>query len=112
MKEQVIWTDLKAQEIAERLEEDHQVKVSKTVIRKLLKKHGYRLRKAQKKETLKLVPQRDELFGRIAALLAEYRASGNSIISFDTRKKEYLGNFYRDGRLLVQCRSTITISPG
>ena len=102
MNEQVIWTDLRPQEIAERLEEDHQVKVSKTVIRKLLKKHGYRCRKAQKKETLKSVPQRDEQFGRIAALLAEYRAAGNPIISFDTKKKEYLGNFYRDGRLYTQ----------
>ncbi len=46
MNEQVIWTDLRPQEIAERLEEDDQVKVSKTVIRKLLKKHGYRCRKA------------------------------------------------------------------
>ena len=51
MNEQVIWTDLGPQEIAERLEQDHQVKVSKTVIRKLLKKHGFRRRKAQKKET-------------------------------------------------------------
>jgi len=102
MNEPVIWTDLRPQEIAERLEEDHQVRVSKTVIRKLLKKHGYRCRKAQKKETLKSVPQRDEQFGRIAGLLAEYRASGNPIISFDTKKKEYLGNFYRDGRLYTQ----------
>lgn len=81
---------------------DNQVKVSKTVIRKLLKKHGFRRHKAQKKETLKSVPFRDEQFGKIAALLAEYRAAGNPIISFDTKKKEYLGNFYRDGRLYTQ----------
>jgi transposase len=102
MNEQVKWTNLRPQEIAERLEQDHQVKVSKTVIRKLLKKHGYRRRKAQKTQTLKSVPYRDEQFGKIAALLAEYRASGNPIISFDTKKKEYLGNFYREGRLYTQ----------
>ena len=102
MNEQVKWTDLRPQEIAERLEQDHQVKVSKTVICKLLKKHGFRRRKAQKKQTLKSVPYRDEQFGKIAALLAEYRASGNPIISFDTKKKEYLENFYRDGRLHTQ----------
>lgn len=89
MDEQVIWTDLGPQEIAERLEKDHQVKVTKTVIRKLLKKHGFRRRKAQKKQTLKSVPYRDEQFGKIATLLAEYRAAGNPIISFDTKKKEY-----------------------
>lgn len=102
MNEGVIWTDLRPQEIAKRLEQDHHVKVSKTVIRKLLKKHGFRRRKAQKKETFQSVPQRDEQFGRIAALLAEYRQTGNPIISFDTKKKEYLGNFYRDGRLYTQ----------
>jgi transposase len=102
MNEQVKWTNLTPQEIAEHLEQDHQVKVSKTVVRKLLKKHDFRRRKAQKKQTLKSVPQRDEQFGRIAALLAEYRAAGNPIISFDTKKKEYLGNFYREGRLYTQ----------
>ncbi len=102
MNEQVRWTDLTPQEIAERLEQDHQVNVSKTVVRKLLKKHQFRRRKAQKKQTLKSVPHRDEQFGKIAAFLAEYRASGNPIISFDTKKKEYLGNFYRAGQLYTQ----------
>ena len=102
MNECVIWTDLKPREIAKRLEQDHKVKVSKTVIYKLLKKHGFRRRKAQKKETYQSVPQRNEQFCRITGLLAEYRANGNPIISFDTKKKEYLGNFYRAGRLYTQ----------
>jgi len=102
MNEQVIWTDLTSQEIAERLEQDYQVNVSRTVIRKLLKKHQFRRRKAQKKQTLKSVPQRDAQFGQIAALLTDYRLSGNPIISFDTKKKEFLGNFYREGRLYTQ----------
>jgi hypothetical protein len=102
MKAELIWTDLRPHEIARQLEQDHQVKVSKTVIRKLLKKHGFRRRKAQKKETYQSVPEREGQFGRIAGLLAEYRATGNPIISFDTKKKELLGNFYRDGRLYTQ----------
>jgi hypothetical protein len=65
--------------------------VSRSVIRKLLKKHGYHHRKAQKKQTLKSVLWRDEQFHKIAAPLAEYRVAGNPIISFDTKKKEYLG---------------------
>jgi transposase len=102
MNEQVIWTDLTPQEIAERLEQDYQVNVSKTVIRKLLKKHQFCRRKAQKKQTLKSVPERDAQFGQIAAFLTDYRLSGNPIISFDTKKKEFLGNFYREGRLYTQ----------
>jgi transposase len=102
MNDQVIWTDLTPQEIAERLEQDYQVKVSKSVVRKLLKKHQFRRRKAQKKQTLKSVPHRDAQFGRIAAFLAEYRSAGNPIISFDTKKKEFVGNFYREGRLYTR----------
>jgi predicted transcriptional regulator len=50
MREDVRWTDLTPREIAEGLNEEYQVKVSTTVIRKLLKKHNYRRRKAQKNE--------------------------------------------------------------
>ncbi len=32
-------------------------------------------------------------------LIAEFQAAGNPIVSMDSKKKEYLGNFYRDGRL-------------
>jgi hypothetical protein len=50
MREDVRWTDLTPREIADGLKEMYQVKVSTTVIRKLLKKHNYRRRKAQKNE--------------------------------------------------------------
>lgn len=99
MDERVIWTDLTPREIAKLLDQQHQVRVSKSVVRKLLHKHHYRRRQAQKKQTLKSVAHRDEQFTRIAALQAEFQAAGNPIISFDTKKKEYLGNFYRAGHL-------------
>lgn len=50
MREGVKRTDLSPQEIAAHLVEQYEVKVSLTVIRKLLRKHNYRRRKAQKKE--------------------------------------------------------------
>ena len=99
MDEQVVWTDLTPQQIADLLAQQKQVQVSKTVVRKLLHKHHYRRRKAQKKQTLKTVAHRDEQFDKIAQLKAEFQAAGNPIISFDTKKKEYVGNFYRDGHL-------------
>lgn len=99
MDEQVVWTDLTPQQIADLLVNKKQVQVSKTVVRKLLHKHHYRRRKAQKKQTLKTVAHRDEQFGKIAHLKAEFQAAGNPIISFDTKKKEYVGNLYRDGHL-------------
>jgi hypothetical protein len=69
--------------------------VSVQVIKKLRKKHGFKRRKAQKKETLKQVAGRDEQFGRIAELKARYQQAGNPIFSMDTKKKELLGNLYR-----------------
>ena len=48
MREDVRWTNLTPREITERLADEHQVKASATVIRKLLKKHNYRRRKAKK----------------------------------------------------------------
>jgi hypothetical protein len=48
---------------------------------------------------MKEVAQRNEQFEQIAALKASYAANGNPIVSMDTKKKEYIGNFYRDGSL-------------
>lgn len=99
MDETVVWTDLCPWQIAKQLQKAYEIVVSKTVIRKLLKKHNYRRRKAQKKQTMKEVPNRNEQFENIARLRAAYKASGNPMVSMDVKKKEYLGNFYRDGHL-------------
>jgi len=99
MDDQVRWTDLTQKEILRALREDHGVRVSRWVVRRLLKKHGYRRRQAQKRQTLKSVPNRNAQFENIERLVAEYRAAGNPIISMDTKKKERLGNFYRAGKL-------------
>jgi hypothetical protein len=99
MDETVRWTDLGVKEMRQLLRDDHAITVSKSVVRKLLKKHNYRRRKAQKKQTMKRVPKRNEQFENIQRLKAEYEAAGNPIVSMDTKKKEQLGNFYRDGHL-------------
>lgn len=100
MDETVRWTNLTQGEIVAALREDHGIVVSKFVVGKLLKKHGYRRRKAQKKVSMKQdVKNRNEQFEKIAQLRAEFEAAGNPIVSLDTKKKEHLGNFYRDGRL-------------
>lgn len=48
---------------------------------------------------MKTVENRDEQFHNIASLIASYQAMGNPIISIDTKKKEYIGNLYREGHL-------------
>ena len=107
MNEQTRWTHLTHQQIKQCLSEQSGICVSVQVIKKLLKKHGFKRRKAQKKETLKQVAGRDEQFGRIAELKAQYQQAGNPIISMDTKKKELLGNFYRDGKLYTTAAITV-----
>jgi len=51
---------------------------------------------------MKEVENREEQFHHINKLMADYTAAGNPIISIDTKKKEYLGNFYRPGHLYTQ----------
>ena len=99
MNGKVRWTQLTHDDMKQRLSAQFTIRVSSTVIKKLLKKHGFKRRKAQKKETMKKVAGRNDQFERIAELKALYQAAGNPIISMDTKKKEYLGNFYRDGKL-------------
>ena len=99
MNADIIWTNLTKQEVADRLFEKHGVSVSTTVVAKLLKKHKYRRRKAQKSKSLRSVKNRNEQFENIAKLKSEYEANGEPIISMDAKKKEDLGNFYREGRL-------------
>jgi hypothetical protein len=48
---------------------------------------------------MKRVKYRNAQFENIARLRAVHIAAGNPVISLDTKKKEYLGNFYRDGHL-------------
>lgn len=45
----VRWTNLSRQAIADRMQEEHGIQVSETVVEQLLKKHDFTRRKAQKK---------------------------------------------------------------
>lgn len=108
MDEQVRWTNLREREIVAALARDYEVQVSRKVVRQLLKKHGYRRRKAQKRHALKRdVPDRDAQFTYIAQLRATYQGQGNPVISMDTKKKEHLGNFYREGQLYTQAEQQV-----
>jgi len=99
MDEKVRWTNLKPWQIGQLLEKEHAIRVSLNVIRQLLKKHDYRRRKAQKRLTKQHVLHRNEQFENILRLKAAYEAAHNPVISMDGKKKEYLGNLYRDGHL-------------
>ena len=52
-----------------------------------------------KNRTLKVVENRNQQFEQIAKLKEDFSAQGLAILSIDTKKKELLGNFYREGKL-------------
>ncbi|MFC1712484.1 winged helix-turn-helix domain-containing protein, partial [Candidatus Poribacteria bacterium] len=74
MQENVVWTNLTLREIAHQLADKYGICVSITVIRQLLHKHKYRRRKAQKKQTMKTVQDKDAQFENIVRLKAEYQS--------------------------------------
>ncbi|WP_293282296.1 ISAzo13 family transposase, partial [Microcoleus sp. PH2017_36_ELK_O_B] len=75
------------------------IKWTTTVVKKLLKKHGYVKRKAQKQQTTGVTKNRNEQFENLARITAQYELRGNPIVSMDTKKKEFIGNLYRAGSL-------------
>ena len=64
-----------------------------------MKQHGFVLRKSQKKKSRKNVDGRNEQFEKIQLLKEQFISKGLPVISIDTKKKEMIGNFYREGRL-------------
>jgi len=101
MRDTVRWTNLTRKEITERLAAGG-TPVSVTVVKDLLRKHGYVKRKAQKAQAMGQHPDRNAQFETIARLKQQYLESENPIVSIDTKKKELLGNFYRPGQLYTQ----------
>jgi hypothetical protein len=102
MRLEVKWTNLSRRRIAARMK-DLGAPVSRDVVSQLLKKHGYRRRKALKKKTMgSRHPDRNAQFENIARLKKKYLKAGLPVISIDTKKKELLGDFYRDGVIDTQ----------
>lgn len=102
MRPEVKWTNLSRRQIALRVTELG-TPASRHVVSQLLRKHGYRRRKALKKKTMgPRNPNRNAQFENIARLKNEYLNAGLPVISMDTKKKELLGNFYREGRIDTQ----------
>jgi DNA replicative helicase MCM subunit Mcm2 (Cdc46/Mcm family) len=86
MDEQVKWTNLNRQEIAQLLKGEGIV-VSVTVVDQLLEKYSYRKRKAQKRLATGSHPQRNQQFENIEQLKDSYQQAGNPVLSMDTKKK-------------------------
>ena len=72
------------------------------IVQQLLDLHDLGHRQAFKVVTMGQHQDRNAQFEKIADLKQQYLDSPNPILSIDTKKRELLGLFYRDGKLYVQ----------
>jgi hypothetical protein len=107
MRADVKWTNLSRRQISRRLA-DLGTPAGRGVVARLLHRHGFRRRQAVKKKTMGRHPDRNAQFENIARLKRQYLDAGLPVLSIDTKKKELLGNFYRDG--VIDTREPIAVN--
>lgn len=108
MNEKIRWLKLTRAEVCEKLLA-FGIKISRNIVRKLMKKHKLVKRKMQRKRRIGQSNDREEQFKNIATEKEQFMKSSNPIISIDTKKKELIGgNLYRDGS--VYCTEAIEVS--
>ena len=98
MDEKVKWTNLTRGDIVTGLAKKG-FKVSRNIVKKLFKKHGFVKRKPFKNLAAGSHVNRNAQFERIAELRTSYEAAGNPVVSVDTKKKELIGNLSREGKI-------------
>ena len=95
--ESVVWISLSITQIMSELSAIG-YDISRYFVRQILDFLGLRERSFYKDLPMKEVKNRDEQFQRISSIREEAEAVGLPIISIDTKKKEMLGNFKREGK--------------
>lgn len=97
--ENVVWISLSVTQIMSELSA-RGYGISRYFVRQILDSLGLRERAFYKDLPMKEVKNRDEQFRRIYSIREEAEAVGLPIVSIDTKKKEMLGNFKREGKAL------------
>jgi hypothetical protein len=93
----VYWVSLKPYAIVKLFEDQHHIKVSNGLVKRLLKELGYGYRKQTKQVALGSYANRDKQF-KIICTLVLLMSLDSPVVSIDCKKKERLGNLYRDGK--------------
>ncbi len=92
MDEEIRWTHLTRQQIADLLFEEEEIRVSVTVIDQLLDKYKFRRRQAFRTKATGNNPARNEQFDNINRLIDDYQKAGNPVMSVDPKKKKNSDN--------------------
>jgi len=97
----VLWTNLSHRKIAEELLR-RGFRVSVAVVAQLLDRHRLGRRKLCKTLPMGQHADRDRQFQIIARYRDAFMQSADPIVGMDTKHKEFLGLFFRQGRLYTQ----------
>ena len=97
--ENVVWISLSVTQIMSELSAIG-YDISRYFVRQILDSLGLRERAFYKDLPMKDVKDRNEQFEQIASVCEEATSVGLPIVSIDTKKKEMLGNFKREGKAL------------
>jgi DDE family transposase len=95
--DKVYWISLKPWQLAAQFYEKHHLRVSHGVIKRVLKELGYAYRKPSKQLATGCYGRRNEQFQMICSLVL-IMSLKSPVVSIDCKKKERLGNLYRDGK--------------
>ena len=101
MQAGTLWTNLSLRRLVAELKQ-RGFRVSVPIVVQLLHQHRLGRRKALKKRSFKHHPHSDRQFQNIARLRAIYEKAGNPVFSIDTKKKELIGDLFRDGHTYTQ----------
>lgn len=97
--ENVFWISLTVPQIREKMNNEG-ADVTDYIVRQILDRLGFRRRSFVKDLPMKDVSDRDAQFVHISEVRKQCEEIGLPIISIDTKKKELVGNFKRDGKAL------------
>ena len=101
MRDDVLWTDVTPQEIADSLHA-HGVCAGPRIVRRLLDTLGWARRQRAKVLPGGDSPHRDAQFRHLGHLIQAFLAAGNPVLRIDTTKKAFLGTRSRDGKVSCQ----------
>ena len=93
----LLWVSKSCRRLAQGLK-DQGYSASRSLVGRLLRDLGYSLQGNAKTREGSAHPDRDKQFAHINDRVAEFLASGQPVISVDTKKKELVGPFRNGGR--------------
>lgn len=95
------WIHLKPREIADRFKQEHGITISHGMVKRQLISMNFKYRKLSKQLPTGQYKDRDKQFKIIFTLVA-LTSINTAVISIDCKKKERIGNLYREGKCYSQ----------